>query len=33
MKNDTLDMSQYKWNVENPTEMSEMVYSAQAKIE
>jgi DNA invertase Pin-like site-specific DNA recombinase len=33
IQNDTIDMSQYKWNMENPTEMSEMVYSAQAKIE
>lgn len=33
VQNDVIDMSQYKWNKENPTEMSEMVYSAQAKIE
>lgn len=33
MKNDIVDMWQYKWNKENRSEMSEMVYSAQAKIE
>lgn len=33
IKNSLLDMWQYKWNTENPTEMSEMVHSAQAKIE
>jgi hypothetical protein len=26
-------MSQYKWNMENPSEMSEMFYSAQAHSE
>jgi hypothetical protein len=33
IKNDNFDMSEYKWNQESPTEMAEMVYSAQAKIE
>ena len=33
IKNDSYDMSNYSWNIENPTEMSEMVFSAQAKIE
>lgn len=33
MENEIIDMSKYTWNVENPTEMSEMVYSAQASIE
>jgi len=31
--NDKVDMSKYKWNRENRSEMAEMVYSAQAKIE
>lgn len=33
IKNDLYDMSAYKWNFENPTEMSEMVHAAQWKIE
>jgi len=33
MENDIVDMSKYKWNIENKSEMAEMVYSAQAKIE
>ena len=32
-KNEIFDTSQYKWNIENPTEMSEMVISAYAKLE
>ena len=31
--NDDYDMSKYAWASENPTEMTEMVYSAQAQIE
>jgi len=33
VQNENFDMSKYKWAKENPTEMSEMVYSAQAEIE
>ncbi len=33
VENDDYDMSKYKWAKENPTEMAEMVYSAQAEIE
>ena len=33
MENAIVDMSKYKWNIENKSEMAEMVYSAQAKIE
>ncbi len=33
IKNEKFDMSEYNWNKENPTEMSEMVHSAQAKME
>lgn len=32
-ENEIVDMSEYKWNVENRSEMAEMVYSAQSKIE
>jgi hypothetical protein len=31
--NDIIDMSQYKRNMENPSEMSEMFFSAQAHSE
>ena len=31
--NDTIDMSKYKWNIDNPSEMSEMVMSATANVE
>jgi len=33
VQNETFDMSKYKWAKENPTEMAEMVYSAQSEIE
>lgn len=33
MTNSIVDMSEYKWNKENPSEMAEMVFSAQAQIE
>lgn len=32
-ENDVIDMRQYEWNIENRSEMAEMVYSAQWKIE
>lgn len=32
-ENETVDMSKYKWNIDNPSEMSEMVMSATANIE
>lgn len=28
-ENDVIDMRQYEWNIENRSEMAEMVYSAQ----
>ena len=32
-KNDLVDMSQYKWNIENNSEYAEVMFSTQAKIE
>ncbi len=33
INNDGYDMSKYAWAKENPAEMTEMVYTAQAQIE
>jgi len=33
VQNENFDMGKYGWAKENPNEMAEMVYSAQAEIE